>query len=94
MEPIRTCVGCRSRVGRAELVRLVQANDHVVVDARGALPGRGAWIHRSAACLARAISRRAILRALRAGAGLKIDEQQLAARIDPESTSGITNQNG
>jgi len=36
-----------------------------VVDARRALPGRGAWLHPDPGCLAQALRRKAIQRALR-----------------------------
>ncbi|MEL7976135.1 YlxR family protein [Isoptericola sp. F-RaC21] len=37
----------------------------LAVDVRGSLPGRGAWIHPTSACLALAERRRAVPRALR-----------------------------
>jgi len=39
--------------------------EHLAVDVRGCLPGRGAWIHPTSACLALAERRRAVPRALR-----------------------------
>ena len=62
--PVRTCVGCGARAGQAELARLTLEGERVVVD-RARRGGRGAWIHASPACLARALKRRAIGRALR-----------------------------
>lgn len=60
----RTCVACRAEAGRDELVRLVRSPDGAaVVDLKGSLPGRGAWVHPTAACVgavdadARALSR-------------------------------------
>lgn len=53
--PVRTCVVGRDPHPREDLVRLVVSPDgEVVVDARGSLPGRGAWILPSADRLARA----------------------------------------
>lgn len=50
MPPIRTCVACREKTHPDDLVRLALAPDGTaVVDFRGRLPGRGAWVH--AACL-------------------------------------------
>ncbi|ACZ30241.1 protein of unknown function DUF448 [Xylanimonas cellulosilytica DSM 15894] len=40
-------------------------NARVVVDERKALPGRGAWVHPTTACLDLAVRRRAVPRALR-----------------------------
>ncbi|MFV2144566.1 MULTISPECIES: YlxR family protein [Isoptericola] len=78
--PVRTCVGCRARDLRSELLRLViAASDgapreatRVVVDVRGSLPGRGAWIHPDLACLESAVRRRAVPRALHAAAPLDL----------------------
>ncbi|WP_279221417.1 YlxR family protein [Actinomyces lilanjuaniae] len=72
--PERTCVGCRERVPRAQLVRLVLAPGGVLdVDLRAAAPGRGAWIHPDPQCVARAERRRAFGRALRVSAPLDSD---------------------
>ena len=65
MEPVRTCVGCRDRASRAALIRVVVQNDELVFDERGALPGRGAWLHPSPECLDTALRRKAFARALR-----------------------------
>ncbi|WP_253861937.1 YlxR family protein [Prauserella halophila] len=63
--PVRTCVGCRRRACSDELLRLVVAGGELVVDERRRLPGRGAWMHRSPACLAKAERKRVFPRALR-----------------------------
>jgi predicted RNA-binding protein YlxR (DUF448 family) len=58
---VRTCVGCRRGTGRAELVRLARAPDGtVVVDHPPRLGGRGAWVHASGECVAKA-ARRGVL---------------------------------
>jgi uncharacterized protein len=66
---VRTCVGCRTRAHRSDLVRLVldpgSATPVVVVDPRAVAPGRGVWLHLQTDCLDRAVSRRAIGRGLR-----------------------------
>ncbi|MGH3723031.1 MAG: YlxR family protein [Mycobacterium sp.] len=68
-QPVRTCVGCRGRELAVDLVRVVAvlASDdrEVVVDVHCKLPGRGAWLHRSAQCYHLAVKRRAFGRALR-----------------------------
>ncbi len=68
--PVRTCVGCRKRELAADLIKMSAGPDGddgyvVVVDTAGNLPGRGAWLHPDQDCLATAIRRRAIARALR-----------------------------
>jgi predicted RNA-binding protein YlxR (DUF448 family) len=62
---VRTCIGCRGRADKAELVRLVwsAAGSVVVVDPRQVMPGRGCYVHPG--CGAAAVKRRAVGRALR-----------------------------
>ncbi|WP_432544906.1 YlxR family protein [Kineococcus sp. SYSU DK002] len=66
-------MGCRRRDGRSSLLRVVVAPDEagaLLVDVRRSLPGRGAWLHHSTACLELADKRRAWPRALRRTAPL------------------------
>nr|WP_157574962.1 YlxR family protein [Jiangella muralis] len=67
---MRTCVGCRSRVVKSELLRVVVggagADMALVPDRDGRLPGRGAYLHPRQGCLDQAERRRAFSRALRA----------------------------
>ena len=73
VQPVRTCVGCRQRAAKADLVRVVlderRADREVVPDPRGRLPGRGAYLHPTPDCLQLALRRRAFTRALRAEPG-------------------------
>ncbi|MEU6557595.1 YlxR family protein [Streptomyces sp. NPDC046915] len=64
--PERTCVGCRERAAKTELLRIVAIKDACVPDPRGTLPGRGAYVHPAQVCLDQAVRRRAFTRALRA----------------------------
>jgi predicted RNA-binding protein YlxR (DUF448 family) len=68
--PVRTCIGCGERAAKPDLVRVVAAGDELVPDAVMRLPGRGAYLHRSLACLERAQRRKAFARALRLPAAL------------------------
>ncbi|MBX9395714.1 YlxR family protein [Streptomyces sp. TRM72054] len=68
--PERTCVGCRERAAKTELLRIVAIKDACVLDPRGTLPGRGAYVHPVLVCLDQAIRRRAFTRALRAPGAL------------------------
>ncbi|MFL6152774.1 MAG: YlxR family protein [Ornithinibacter sp.] len=76
--PVRTCVGCRKRATKAELVRVTVGSDAhgrpaVVPDPQGTAPGRGAHLHPTTECYELAVRRRAFARALRHagdGAGL------------------------
>ncbi|WP_308491420.1 YlxR family protein [Microbacterium terrisoli] len=65
MEPVRTCVGCRRRSPRSTLLRVVAVDSRLVLDERASMPGRGAWVHDTPACLDVALRRRAFVRALR-----------------------------
>lgn len=73
MEPVRTCIGCRVRSSQSELLRIVLRGSSVVLDARGVLPGRGAWLHPTSECVTLALRRRAFGRALRADGALDTD---------------------
>ncbi|AWL40894.1 MULTISPECIES: YlxR family protein [Streptomyces] len=64
--PERTCVGCRERAAKSELLRTVVDEGDVVPDPRGTLPGRGAYVHPAPVCLDLAVRRRAFPRAFKA----------------------------
>ncbi|MGW2182267.1 YlxR family protein [Streptomyces sp. NPDC001732] len=64
--PERTCVGCRERAAKSELLRIVAEGNACVPDPRGTLPGRGAYVHPVPACLDLAVRRRAFPRAFKA----------------------------
>ncbi|MFE2431340.1 YlxR family protein [Streptomyces sp. NPDC059373] len=63
--PERTCIGCRERAAKKDLLRVVVVGDELVPDDRGTLPGRGAYVHPATICLDLAVRRRAFPRALR-----------------------------
>jgi predicted RNA-binding protein YlxR (DUF448 family) len=63
--PVRTCVGCRKIGPQRDLVRLVLVDGVPVVDGRRRLPGRGASIHPSDACVKAAVRQGAFGRAFR-----------------------------
>ena len=46
-------------------MRVVCVDGHAIVDIRRSMPGRGAWLHPDPDCLAQALRRRALPRALR-----------------------------
>ncbi|WP_267244553.1 YlxR family protein [Streptomyces sp. PR69] len=76
--PERTCVGCRERAAKGDLLRIVAIEDACVPDHRGTLPGRGAYVHPALACLDMAVRRRAFPRALRHRGPLDTAEVRLA----------------
>lgn len=63
--PERTCVGCRKRAAKQELLRIRAIEGGCVPDPQGSLPGRGAYLHPDPACLDLAVRRRAFPRAFR-----------------------------
>ncbi|MFF5017274.1 YlxR family protein [Streptomyces sp. NPDC001165] len=70
--PERTCVGCRQRAAKDDLLRAVAEREQCVPDPRGTLPGRGAYVHPDPVCLDQAVRRRAFPRALRVPGPLDI----------------------
>lgn len=90
--PERTCIGCRSRRERDNLIRL-QVLDGEVVPVEGPLRGRGAYLCPERSCFDSALRRKAFARAFRGPA--KVDErlwQRLQRHADlngqPEARSG------
>lgn len=63
--PVRTCVGCRARADKSDLLRVVAIEGECVPDLHNRLPGRGAHMHPDLRCLDLAVRRRAFPRALR-----------------------------
>ena len=62
--PIRRCVGCGEGKPKKELVRIVRsAEGEISVDGTVRKSGRGAYLCRDAACLARARKRNSLERA-------------------------------
>ncbi|MEA2551455.1 MAG: uncharacterized protein QOE25_1224 [Actinomycetota bacterium] len=69
-QPERMCVGCRSRDGKARLVRLVRgAAGEIGLDASGTTPGRGAYVHPRHGCVEAATRKGVLAKALRTGIG-------------------------
>ncbi|MBO0842456.1 MAG: YlxR family protein [Nocardioides sp.] len=73
--PVRTCVGCRGRAAKRELLRVTAGSDDeghpaVVPDPTGTAPGRGAHLHPTRECYDLAVRRKAFTRALKLEGGL------------------------
>ncbi|MGH3355872.1 MAG: YlxR family protein [Nocardioidaceae bacterium] len=88
--PVRTCVGCRERSPKSDLLRLVVTGVTparvVSPDPRGTAPGRGAHLHLTVACLDKAERRRAFSRALRVEGPL--DLSVLRAYVETAGAGG------
>ena len=65
-EPERTCVGCRRKASKDELLRFVATDGSVRMDRTGIAPGRGAYVHAVLECGREAV-RRLLDEAHRAG---------------------------
>ncbi|MBA0051868.1 YlxR family protein [Streptomyces sp. AJS327] len=87
--PERTCVGCRGRSGKRDLLRVVLVEGRCVPDQRGTLPGRGAYVHPVTTCLELALRRRGFNRAFRVPG--PFDTVELHALVTQSSTAA---QNG
>ncbi|MEU7283282.1 YlxR family protein [Streptomyces sp. NPDC045431] len=72
--PERTCVGCRERAAKRELLRIVVIEGACAPDPRGTLPGRGAYVHPASVCLDLAVRRRAFPRAFKVQGPLETDD--------------------
>jgi uncharacterized protein len=70
--PTRTCVGCKERAVKSSLLRLVAVGDDIQPDPQARLPGRGAYMHPSEACLELARRRKVFPRALRTARPLSL----------------------
>jgi predicted RNA-binding protein YlxR (DUF448 family) len=99
--PVRTCVGCRTRATRSELLRVIAGTDSdgrpaVVPDPARTAPGRGAHVHPTLECYALAERRRAFTRALRPkkeGAQVGLSSEPLKAYLDSLHQAPQTNAN-
>ncbi|MFC4829669.1 YlxR family protein [Agromyces aurantiacus] len=80
MEPVRTCIGCRSRAPRSSLLRVVAQQSRVLADESAVLHGRGAWLHPTLECFRLAQRRRAFGRALRVTG--ELDTSDLENRLN------------
>ena len=63
--PMRMCIACRESKPKKELIRIVKNKEgELNVDTTGKMPGRGAYLCPSVACLERAFKTKALQRAL------------------------------
>lgn len=79
---MRTCIGCRARAAKSELLRVTARDGLCLPDPRSRQPGRGAYLHPALGCLELAERRRAFPRALRVTAAL--DTAPVRAWIEAE----------
>jgi predicted RNA-binding protein YlxR (DUF448 family) len=69
-EPERTCIGCRARSGKRDLVRVARSSEGgAALDLTATAPGRGAYVHRRETCVQVATRPGVLSRALRTDLG-------------------------
>ncbi len=89
-EPVRLCIGCRTRENTTNLVRVAldttSDSRSLVIDERRVLPGRGAWLHRDPKCFSIALQKRAFARAFRG----PVDSETIAQALQ-KLPAGNTN---
>ena len=86
--PVRTCVGCRQRATKGELLRVTAGTDEhgrevVQPDPEGTAHGRGAHLHPTTACYDLAVRRKAFGRALKLGHGPPSDAVREYVNLTP-----------
>ncbi|WP_083977517.1 YlxR family protein [Kitasatospora azatica] len=87
--PERTCVGCRKRAAKHELLRVTAVEGVCAPDPGNSQPGRGAYLHPDPACLDLAVRRRAFPRAFRLQGALDTEalREHVEARADSTPAS-------
>lgn len=71
-EPIRTCIGCRKKITKWELVRLVRnKSGQISVDESRKSPGRGAYVCPNLQCIRLALTPKKLNKVLRTNVTLK-----------------------
>ncbi len=64
--PIRICAGCRERVPKAKLIRVVLNDEgRLSIDREKVLPGRGVYICPCPGCLKSAVKKKGFIRGFR-----------------------------
>ncbi len=61
--PMRKCIGCNEMKSKKELIRVIKTPEgEILLDATGKKNGRGAYVCRTKACLAKAIKSKGLER--------------------------------
>ncbi len=61
----RKCAVCHLHADKSELIRVVKTSEGFRVDSSGKLEGRGAYVHKNAECIEKAIKKRTLNAAFR-----------------------------
>ena len=83
--PMRMCVACQAMKPKKELARVVASSDGAVsLDPSGRAAGRGAYLCRSTACLAKAVKEKRLERALKT-----MIPREMVERLAKELSGGL-----
>lgn len=64
--PLRKCVGCNEMFPKKDLIRIVYTpEEEIILDCKGKMNGRGAYLCKNVPCLLSAIKTKAIARAFK-----------------------------
>ncbi|MCL4318897.1 MAG: YlxR family protein [Firmicutes bacterium] len=86
--PMRTCVACRTTRPKRDLIRIVRSpQGTVIIDGRGKMSGRGAYICRTVGCFDQAVKSKRLEGALDVVLPNEVI-QQLRELVDKENVSG------
>jgi predicted RNA-binding protein YlxR (DUF448 family) len=66
------CVACRERGAQKTLIRVVSADNQLLVDREQVALGRGAYVHPATECIDNALKRRMFVRALRVSSSVDV----------------------
>ena len=73
--PIRTCISCKARRNKKELIRLaLNAQGQVIIDDRGNGQGRGVYVCQGKSCLSALEKRNLLSRAFRKNAVMAVNK--------------------
>ncbi len=64
--PERTCLVCRRKAAKAELIRIVKSGDEVLIDESGNRDGRGAYLCNDPKCIEKCIAKKMLNRSFKA----------------------------
>lgn len=63
--PMRMCSGCRESKPKQEMIRIVRTPENqVLIDKKGKVSGRGAYVCKNAECLEKSIKTKSLSRSL------------------------------